>query len=319
MAEPSAIASPGPARPWKAFCAQVSIAALAAQLIWGFNVTAMKYTISQLDPYLVGAARLMLAGLILMILLRRSEGNVGLARRHWPLMILVAVSMGFNTICWQLGLSRCTASNASLIVNIAPIFALLLAVALGQERLDGRRLAGMLIALAGVSLIIGTGPLGLSRETLTGYLLVISAACFWACYNVLASRLLVRYSALRVTCWSMLIASGTMWLLSPLGVRSWDVTQAGGLAWLGLAYAATMGAVIAHTLWSRTIQKLGASRTMIYTYLNPLLVVLFAAILFGDRLTLLQGCGAVLALGGVAFTNSRRARPAPAPATTQNA
>ncbi len=262
----------------------------------------------------MGAARLLLAGLILMAFLHRSEGNVGLSRHHWPLMTLVAVSMGLNTICWQLGLSRCTASNASLIVNVAPIFALLLAVALGQERLDGRRLAGMLIALAGVSLIIITGPLGLSRETLVGNLLVIGAACFWAGYNVLASRLLVRYSALRVTAWSMLIASATMWLLSPLGVRSWDVTRAGAFAWLGLAYAVTMGAVIAHTLWTRTIQKLGASLPMIYTYLNPLLVVLLAAILFGDRLTPLQGCGAILALGGVAFTNAHRARPAPAAA-----
>jgi hypothetical protein len=51
LTQPSAAAPSGLAQRKKSFLAQFSLAALAAQLIWGFNVTAMKYTISQLDPY----------------------------------------------------------------------------------------------------------------------------------------------------------------------------------------------------------------------------------------------------------------------------
>jgi len=191
-------------------------------------------------------------------------------------------------------------------------------VGLRQERLDLRRVLGMCLALGGVVLIIDPGRADLRAGTLWGALLVLGAAIFWAAYNVMAVRMLVRYSPLRVSSWAVLLSSVVLWIGSPLGVGSWAVGQARPLAWMGLLYAALMGAVVAQTLWNRTIQRLGASLTMIYSYINPILVVVFAAIFLGDRLTIWQGIGAVLALGGVALTNARPAR-SPAAAALQKA
>jgi drug/metabolite transporter (DMT)-like permease len=287
--------------------ARLSLPAVTSQVIWAFNVTAMKYTVSQLDPYLVGMLRALFAGAILLLILRLTEGSVGIARRHLPLMALVAfVGMGINTICWQNGLHLATATNASLIGNVSPIFALIFAVLLGQERLSGRRFSGMLVAFGGVVLIVNPAEAGLHPETLLGDLLLVGSSFTWALFNVLSVRLLVNYSPLRVTTWALLGGAISMLVLSPLGVRSWETSQANGLAWLGLAYAVVFAAVIAQTLWSRTVHRLGASATMIYAYLNPLLVVVFAALLFGERLTVAQAAGAALVFGGVALTSGRR-------------
>ena len=308
--QPAAVPGPARSRPsLKTFIAQFSLSALAVQAIWAFNVSAMKYTITQLDPYLVGAMRMSLAGVVLLALLYRAEGDIRLARRHWPLIIVMALCMGLNTMCWQKGLSRTSASNASLIVNIAPVFAMLMAVGLRQERLNLRRVVGMCLALGGVVLIIDPTRVDLQHGALWGELLIVGAAIFWAAYNVVAVRLVVRYSALRVTSWAMLLCSVVLWIGSPLGVDSWAVAQARPLAWMGVLYAAILGAVVAQTLWTRTIQRLGASLTMIYSYINPLLVVIFAALFLGERLTAWQGVGAVLALSGVALTNARPAQP----------
>jgi drug/metabolite transporter (DMT)-like permease len=286
---------------------RLSLAAVTCQVIWAFNVTAMKYTVSQLDPYLVGMLRALFAGVILLAILRLTEGSVGIARRHWPLMALVAfVGMGINTICWQNGLHLATATNASLIGNVSPIFALIFAVLLGQEHLSGRRLSGMLVAFGGVVLIVNPAEVGLHPETLLGDLLLIGSSFTWALYNVLSVRLLVNYSPLRVTTWTLLGGAVSMLFMSPFGVRSWETSPASGLAWLGLAYAVVFAATIAQTLWSRTVHRLGASATMIYAYLNPLLVVVFAALMFGERLTLPQAGGAALVFGGVALTSGRR-------------
>lgn len=292
--------------------ARLSLPAVVAQAIWGLNVSAMKTTIAEIDPYLVGMSRAFLAGVVLMAWLVRTEGSVWLHARHWPRMLFVAfVGMGLNTVFWQTGLSMSSATNSALISNISPLCGLLMAVALGQERLVGRRVAGMGLALVGVALVIQADGLGLRGDGLIGDLFLVSSAFTWAAYNVFAVPLLRVYSPLKVTAWSMLIGSAAMGLLSPLGVRDWEVLDASAVAWLGLAYSIVLGTIVAQTLWTRTVRVLGASGTMVYGYLSPVLAVAFASALLGERLGLAQVVGAIFVLGGVTLANSvRRTRPA---------
>jgi drug/metabolite transporter (DMT)-like permease len=284
-----------------------SLPALTAQLIWGFNVTAMKLAVTELDPYLVGMTRACLAGLILMLAVRRVEGRVGLEARHWPRMLLVAVvGMGLNTVFWQTGLSKSTATNSALISNISPICALVMAVAHGQERLVGRRVAGMALALVGVALVIQTDGLALRSDSLVGDLFLLGSSFTWAGYNVFAVPLLRTYSPLKVTAWSMLLGSAALAAFSPLGVRSWSVATASPVAFLGIAYAILFGTIVAQTLWSRTVRALGASGTMIYGYLSPVLAVTIASIVLGERLGAVQAIGAAFVLTGVTVANRVR-------------
>ena len=287
-----------------------SLPALIAQLIWGLNVSTMKIAVTEMDAYLIGMARNFLAGLILMAILIRAEKGAGLRRRHWPRMLLVAfIGMGLNTALWQTGLSKSTASNAALISSVSPVFALIMAVGLGQETLVRRRVVGMLLALAGVAMVIQTDGLRFGSENLLGDLILVGCACTWAGYNVFGVPLLRHYSPLRVTAWAMMIGSATMALLSPWGVQNWDVSQASPVAWFGVVYAVLFGTVVAQTLWTQTLHALGASRTMIYSYLSPVLAVAFAALLLAERLSVMQAAGAVLVLAGVTLSNGpRRAR-----------
>ena len=289
----------------RVLASRFSLPALAAVLIWGFNVPSMKFTISELDPYLVGTIRMAAAGLMLMVMLARVEGGIGLEARHWPrLLYLSVVGSALSTICWQLGLSHTTASSSSLISNVAPVFAMLMAVALGQERLLGRRLAGMLVALGGVLLVIQTDGFDPKGDALLGDLLIVGSAFTWASFNVFSVPLLRVYSPLRVTAWTMLLGSLALAALSPLGVANWDTSGASALAWGGLAYGIVLGSMVAQTLWSRAVGSLGASGTMIYNYLNPVVAVLFSALLLGERLGLAQALGAALVLGGVTLSNT---------------
>lgn len=291
----------------KGILARLSLAAIAAQTIWALNISGVKYTVGQLDPYLTGVFRLLFAGLILLILLYRTEGSIGVKRHHLPLIIFSSViGMGVNTVLWQLGLSHSSATNASLIVNVSPVIALLVAVMLGQEKLEGRRVLGMLVALSGVILIINPISLDLSSETLLGNLLILGAASTWAIFNVVSVRLLIHYSPLRVTTYAMGIGALFMIVFSPIGVKSWDMSQVDLLAWLGIAFSVVFAAIIAQTIWAKTIQQIGASATMVYAYINPLLVVVFAAILLSERLSAIQAFGAVFILIGLTLTIRKR-------------
>ncbi len=289
--------------------AQVSMPALAAQIIWGFQVSAMKLAVSELDPYLVGMARACLAGLAVLVVVGRTEQSLGLRTRHWPRMLAVGfVGMGLNTVFWQLGLAKSTATNAALISSASPVWALVLAVAFGYERLVRRRVAGMALALLGVVLVIQVDGLKLGGETLLGDLLLVGCSFTWACYNVLAVPLLRVYSPMKVTAWAMLIGSACLLLFIPLGVRSLDVAGVSAGAWLGLIYAIAVGASVAHSLWTKAVRTLGPSAALVHSYLMPVVAVAVAALLLGEQLTLAQAVGAVFVLAGVTLANSRRRR-----------
>ena len=292
------------------FARQFSLSALTAQLIWGLNVSTMKLAVAEIDPYLAGLFRVFFAGIILLIVLARTEGHIGLARHHWPRMVLVAVTgMGINTMFWQTGLSMSTATNAALLSSASPIFAMILAVVIGQERLVRGRVIGTAIALTGVVLVIQTDGLHLGANLLgDGFL--IGSAITWAAYNVLGVPLLRYYSPLKVTAWSMILGAMAMMLFSPWEVHHWNLLHVSPVAWFGIAFGVIFGSVIAQTLWSQTLNSLGASGTMIYSYLSPVLAVGFAWLLLAERLSLLQAVGATLVLGGVTVS-SRIARSRP--------
>ena len=178
-----------------AFGKQVSLPALTSQLIWALNVSTLKYTISQLDPYVVGCLRALVAGLILFVILWRSEGTVGLRAEHWPRLIFISFfGMGLNTALWNIGLSMSSATNAALLSTISPLIAILLAVGIGQETLAWRRTLGMLVALLGVGLIVQTDGLNLHNENVIGDLIIVACAFTWASYNVFGVPLLRSYS-----------------------------------------------------------------------------------------------------------------------------
>ena len=62
-------------------------------------------------------------------------------------------------------------------------------------------------------------------------------------------------------------------------------------AWLGLLYAAILSVTVTNILYFTAIHRIGASRAALFTYMEPFLGVLFAVILLGDAVTLLQLAG----------------------------
>jgi drug/metabolite transporter (DMT)-like permease len=293
----------------RAALVRFSLPALLAQVIWGFSVIALKYCVTELDPYVAGFLRVFVSALILLVALYRQEGSVGMPRHLLPRIFLIgAIGMGVNTILWQNGLARTAASNAALISNASPIFALALAVGIGQEKLVRRRVAGMLVALVGAGLVVGADGLDLGATNALGNLLIVGAIFCWAAYNVFGVPLLRSISPLRVTTWAMIFASGTMAALSPWGVQNWNVGSVGILAWGGLAYAIVLGTVVATTIWSGAVQRIGASAAMVYAYLSPILSVAFAALLLGERIQPIQALGAAFVIAGVTLSQGRRVK-----------
>jgi len=80
--------------------------------------------------------------------------------------------------------------------------------------------------------------------------------------------------------------------------------------WAALAYATVLSLLVAYVIWNRSVKLVGPSRTVIYMCLTPLVAVIAAALLLGERPRPLQAVGAALIIAGVLLTVRQRSEPA---------
>jgi drug/metabolite transporter (DMT)-like permease len=164
------------------------------------------------------------------------------------------------------------------------------------------------LSTSGVFLVIQSRPGGLSfsRGDLSGDLLTIGAAAFWALYTIKAGPLLEKHSAIKVTAYSM--AAGTVLLLPVSGYelvhQSWSSISL--RSWAAFSFSTFISGGIAFTLWYQGVQTIGVTRTVVYHYIVPFVAVLFAALFLEERIAFLQIVGGVSILAGVYLVQRER-------------
>ena len=141
----------------------------------------------------------------------------------------------------------------------------------------------------------------------------------WAVYTVGSQPLLARHSPLKLTAMAMLAGAPPLVLLSLPDLLRQNWAAVPPLHWLGLFYSALLSVVVGYVVWGTGVQRVGSSRTAIYSNVTPVIAILVAWVVLGDRLALLQWLGAAVVVVGLLLTRRSRVRvrpaeaPAPAP------
>ncbi len=202
-------------------------------------------------------------------------------------------------------------SDVSMITTLSPLLTTLLIGALYKAERPGKwTYIGSLIAFMGVGCIVfkdgmsqftgADGPDTLSATI--GDFLALGAAFSWAIYSVVLRKLNVTYSAwfvTRKTFFYGLLTAIPFWVISPEPVSPLSALLEpevlGNLLFLGLL--CSMGAYI---VWSGVMSVLGAITTNNYLYIQPIITMIIAAVLFANDPITLMGCfGAFLIIGGL--------------------
>jgi drug/metabolite transporter (DMT)-like permease len=135
--------------------------------------------------------------------------------------------------------------------------------------------------------------------------LILLAACFaWALYTVGARPLVERYGSVPTTVWTLWIgAVGLMAAGTPaLARQDWAAVRPA--AWGGLAFSATFAISLAYLIWYRGVERIGNTRTAIFSNLTPIVALFAGAVLLGERPSLAALVGVGLTLGGVMVVRS---------------
>jgi len=280
---------------------------LMTTMLWGGSFVAIKRALQYLAPLELILMRFLPASLVfacgLAFVDRSAVGDM--IKKEWLLLIVMGLT-GIVCYNWALntGSQSIPAGTASLLVALNPIFVFALSALFLGERVAWERILGLLVALAGLFIVIrfGSGR-ALDFGYLRGVLITILAPLSWAAYSVVGRTLARRYPPFAVTSVTTII--GTLPLLTMAGdplvdklwMMPWDV-------WASLAYLALGCTVIGFTVWGTALRTLGASRAAGFIYLVPMWGVGLGAVLLNEPVTWALVFGAAIVVAGVALVSS---------------
>ena len=280
--------------------ARAELAMLAVVLIWGANFSFMKMALAEMPGLAFAGLRFTMATVVLLVVLQVREGSIGAPRAAWgPLVWMGVLSNTMYQVFFMYGLEHTSVANASLIVATTPLLVAFLGAATGIESLRRPVVMGGLLGFCGVTLILAGKGAALGVGKLAGDAAVFVAVLCWAIFTLGVRALRVPISTLRLTALTMLTGTPGLLLLGAGDLRALDWAGLSGRAWTGVAYSTLLAIVVAYVMWNNGVRVVGSARTAIFNSMIPLVAMLVAWPLLGERPRLVQIAGAVLIVGGV--------------------
>jgi drug/metabolite transporter (DMT)-like permease len=268
---------------------------------WSANYSIGKVALREFPALLAGCLRISFAAIFIFPLYVWRRPGAWL-NPDWPGLILLGVfGVTLNQLTFLMGLSRTSVAHSSLIISMTPILVLLIAAAIGQERITARKALGMAIAVCGVT-ILNTLSARNSGPTLLGDFFVFIGALTFALFTVFGKNVTSRHSSVTVNTFAY--TSGALALI-PLTLwqsRNFQFTQVSAAAWMSLLFMAAFPSVICYLIYYEALRFIPASRVSAFSYLQPPLATLMAVIALNERVTWPLVAGGAVIFSGVYLT-----------------
>ncbi len=256
-----------------------------------------------LDPWFIGMGRAVVAGMLAAATLA-AAGALRPPRALLGRLVVVAlgVVVGFPVLS-ALALTHVPAAHSVVVVGLLPAATAVMAVLRAGERPSA---LFWLAALAGLVLVVGFAVAqgGGRPGPADGLLLAAVALC---AVGYAEGAVLARgHGGVRVICWALVISLPFTLALTLLHANPAQLGRASAAAWTGFAYLSAVSMFAGFFAWYRGLALGGVARVGQVQLVQPLLSLLWAALLLGERVTplMLLTCAGVLAC--VAVTQRAR-------------
>ena len=274
-------------------------------LIWGSNFSIVKVALRDFPEGPFNAMRLVTATIVFLAVIFGTSARQrlkALTRRDWiELFFLGSVGTFLYQFCFVASVKRTSVANGSLIIGISPIVIAVMSAIAGHERIRPVRWLGIAVAMLGLYLVVGHG-VDMSAQTFRGDLLMMGGVLCWAVYSVASQPILKRHSPLIVIATTFTFGA-TLYVLAMTPVlvaTEWSAVS--GFSWLMMLTSALLALNLSYWIWYTGLQRLGGSRTSVYSYLTPVVAMVVAAIWLSEPIATNQIAGASAIFAGLLIT-----------------
>lgn len=272
--------------------------ALLTTIIWGSSFVVAKIGLRTIGPLTLAGLRYFLAFLLLspflLIRLRRNGWPDGGTLRRLALLGITAYLLGNGALF--IALQSVPATLVSFMMSLGPIFILIGSLVWLKETPTRLQVAGLLVSLGGMALFFIPG---LQASSLRGLAILALGTLAFAAFGLMGRAMARdrRVDSMTLTAVPLAIGGGAL-LIVGWAVEGWPKATLEGAAIVG--WLALVNTAIAYLIYNHALQRLTALQMNLILNLSPFVTAGLAFLLLGERLTLLQGIGLVVAIVGVA-------------------
>jgi drug/metabolite transporter, DME family len=282
----------------------------AATFFWGVSATLGRAAFTgrlfqsgelrSIDPLILSQSRATFAFLIFLpaLVLNRGWRRLQLPAADFARMCVLGVlGIAGSNYFYYLAIQRTNVATAITVQYTAPIWVLLYMVARGLQSLTTQRVVAVIVAVAGILLVIGL--FGSSRLHLdaVGVIAGLLAAFALAFYNIGGHSILARYDHWLVLLYITFSASVFWMVINP----PWKIAAQhySGAQWIFLFVFSVVSVLAPFSFYIAGLQYLDPTRAIVVSCLEPVFSIVIAAVVLGEVVRPLQAVGIALVLAAI--------------------
>lgn len=220
-----------------------------------------KYGLGIIEPFTFAFYRYVISSIVLLMITSLKKYDMPIERGDYKKILLLGfLIILINQTGFLVGQSLTAAGHGAFLFSTTPVFIFLLAMIHLKEKLILRRAIGIVMALAGMMIIMSSGAIHVGKKYLFGDILIVIAVLAWAYYLILGKPLVQKYGAIRTTAYALISGSVMYFPFGLYMALRYDYSQATLSAWGSVLYMALGLSVFVYIMWYWLLKYLEASR-----------------------------------------------------------
>lgn len=273
---------------------------ISIQLITGTTYLVAKIGLEELHPMVLAMLRFILTTVLFTIILYITNNLQLPEKKDLVLFVRMAIlCIPINQGLFLYGIKETLSSHGALLYALTPIFVLFIGHLSGIDRVNIRKIIGVVLAFLGVAVVLLQKGLKFSFTNLKGDFIVLLAVLAWSLYVLDQKKAVKKYSPIFVTGISMIL--GTV-IFAPIGLYhclNINFTYLSWKSWFSVAYLSIFTSVIAYIVWAWALTKLGTVQVSVVSNLQPIIAAIAGWIILKEEIGIYFVFGTLLVIVGV--------------------
>ncbi|MBS7299287.1 MAG: EamA family transporter [Eubacteriales bacterium] len=193
-------------------------------------------------------------------------------------------------------------STAAVLLYTSPVFVTVMAAIFFKERITGRKIAALVLALCGTVLV--SGGFGGVKIKLLGIATGLLSGFCYALYSIFGRVAAKGYSPITVTVYTFLFSSAGCLFIADFGKTADIISREPSSILLVIAFA-VVTAVIPYILYTGGLKYTSAGKAAVIACVEPVVATLTGVLVFRETMSIQALCGSLLILGAILVLNQK--------------
>ena len=277
---------------------------LLATIFWGLSFIATKTALHELTPVMIIIFRLLLGISFLTILALYTKQDFSIKLKQHGFILLLAAIAVFHLWIQVTGLQYTSAANTGWIIGTAPVWIAIMGMFFFKEKISLKQLAGIIIAFAGLLLLISKGDFtSIGFISNKGDFLVMASAFTWGVYSMVNKKISLTYPPLMTILYLFIMMTILILPVTANKDTLLRLEHLSSIGWVSILFLGIFCSGISYVLWAQSLKDMDSSKVGAFLYLEPFVTVFSAWIFLHENITLLMIISGIIIIAGVIIVN----------------